>query len=127
MKIVKSLIDAEQLELPLPIKEQLMHQLLLPWSGDRDEAEKFWKEVSTCLILIERSDTDQDLADVDEDTEVILSYAIENPEFVILLPDETEPYVFACCVHADDGSGSFVMGSTSNTTQAMKTLIELAE
>lgn len=127
MKIVKSLIDTEQLELPLPIKEQLMYQLLLPWSGDRDEAEKFWEEVPTCLILIERSDTDQDLADVDEDTEVILSYAIENPEFVILLPDETEPYVFACCVHADDGSGSFVMGSTSNTTQAMKTLIELAE
>ncbi|MEZ9565321.1 hypothetical protein AB4226_09180 [Vibrio artabrorum] len=127
MKVVKSLTDAEQLELPLPIKEQLMHQLLLPWSGDRDEAEKFWEEVSACLILIERDDTDQDLADVNEDTEVILSYAIENPEFVILLPDETEPYVFACCVHADDGSGSFVMGSTSNTTQAMKTLIELAE
>ncbi|ENG6063219.1 TPA: hypothetical protein NJ487_004405 [Vibrio parahaemolyticus] len=127
MKVVKSLTDAERLELPLPIKEQLMHQLLLPWSGDRDEAEKFWKEVSTCLILIERNDTDQDLVDVDEDTEVILSYALENPEFVILLPDETEPYVFACCVHADDGSGSFVVGSTSNTTQAIKTLIELAE
>ncbi|MDF4835437.1 hypothetical protein P3535_24480, partial [Vibrio parahaemolyticus] len=109
MKIVKSLIDTEQLELPLPIKEQLMYQLLLPWSGDRDEAEKFWEEVSTCLILIERNDTDQDLVDVDEDTEVILSYALENPEFVILLPDETEPYVFACCVHADDGSGSFVV------------------
>ena len=72
MKVVKSLIDAEQLELPLPIKEQLMHQLLLPWSGDRDEAEKFWEEVSTCLILIERNDTDQDLVDVDEDAEVIL-------------------------------------------------------
>ncbi|MCQ9053259.1 hypothetical protein [Vibrio diabolicus] len=127
MKVVKSLTDAERLELPLPIKEQLMHQLLLPWSGDRDEAKKFWKEVSTCLILIERNDTDQDLVDVDEDTEVILSYALENPEFVILLPDETEPYVFACCVHADDGSGSFVVGSTSNTTQAIKTLIELAE
>ena len=127
MKVVKSLNDAERLELPLPIKEQLMHQLLLPWSGDRDEAEKFWKEVSTCLILIERNDTDQDLVDVDEDTEVILSYALENPEFVILLPDETESYVFACCVHADDGSGSFVVGSTSNTTQAIKTLIELAE
>ncbi|ELQ2337791.1 hypothetical protein QTG64_003988 [Vibrio vulnificus] len=127
MKVVKSLTEAERLELPLPIKEQLMYQLLLPWSGDRDEAEKYWEEVSTCLILIERDDTDQDLVDVDEDTEVILSYALENPEFVILLPDETEPYVFACCVHADDGSGSFVVGSTSNTTQAIKTLIELAE
>ncbi len=30
-------------------------------------------------------------------------------------------------VHADDGSGSFIMGSTSNATQAIKTLIELAE
>ncbi|HCM2158442.1 TPA: hypothetical protein N3B91_004502 [Vibrio parahaemolyticus] len=127
MKVVKSLTDAERLELPLPIKEQLMRQLLLPWSGERDEAEKFWEEVSTCLILIERDDTDQDLADVDEDTEVILSYAIENPEFVILLPDDLDSHVMALCVHADDGSGSYVVGSTSSETQAIKTLIELTE
>ncbi|NIY84586.1 hypothetical protein [Vibrio hepatarius] len=127
MKVVKSITEVEQLELPMPVKEQLMHQLLLPWSGDRYEAEKFWEEVSTCLILIERSDTDHDLADVDEETNVLLSYALENPEFVILLPDDLDPHVMALCVHADDGSGSYVVGSTSNETQAIKTLKVMAE
>ncbi|WP_232055068.1 hypothetical protein [Vibrio taketomensis] len=68
---------------------------MLPWDGQRDEAEKFWDEVSICLILIEPDDTDEALGDVDEDMETLLAYALDNPEFVIVLPHETDPHVVA--------------------------------
>ncbi|MEJ3626218.1 hypothetical protein [Vibrio vulnificus] len=127
MIVVKSIVAVELLDLPLSIKEQLVEQLLLPWNGNRDEAEKFWDEVSTCLILIEPDDTDETLGDVDEDMETLLAYALDNPEFVIVLPHETDPHVVAVCIHADDGGGSYIVGSTSNKTGLIKTLIEMAE
>ncbi|CAE6879408.1 hypothetical protein ACOMICROBIO_NCLOACGD_00154 [Vibrio sp. B1ASS3] len=127
MIVVKSIAGIESLEMPLLIKEQLVEQLLLPWDGQRNEADKFWDEVSTCLILIEPDDTDVTLGDVDEDMETLLAYALDNPEFVIVLPHETDPHVVAVCIHADDGGGSYIVGSTSNKTGLIKALIEMAE
>lgn len=127
MKVVKSIAEVEQLELPMSVKEQLMHQLLLPWSGDRYEAEKFWEEVSTCLILIERSDTDHDLAEVDEELDILLCYAIANPEFVLLLNDESCPHLLALSVHTDEGSGCYVLGPMSSDTHPIRVLKEQAE
>ncbi|MBE3923690.1 hypothetical protein HJ152_19905 [Vibrio parahaemolyticus] len=127
MIVVKSIAAVELLDLPLSIKEQLVEQLLLPWDGQRDEAEKFWDDVSTCLILIEPDDTDETLGDVDENMETLLAYALDNPEFVIVLPNETDPHVVVVCIHTDYGGGSYIVSSTSNKTGLIKALIEMAE
>lgn len=127
MKVMKTINEVQQLDLPMQVKEQLMQHILDPWSGDLDEAEKFWEEVSTCLILIEQTDTDDDLLHMDGEVAILIDYAINAPEFVLLLNDDSQPYLLALTVHTDEGSGCYLLAPTSSDIDAVRNLLELAE
>lgn len=127
MKVMKTINEVQQLDLPIQVKEQLMQHILEPWSGDLNEAEKFWEEVSTCLILIEQTDTDDDLLHMDGEVATLIDYAINAPEFVLLLNDDSQPYLLALTVHTDEGSGCYLLAPTSSDTNTVQTLLELAE
>lgn len=127
MKVIKTINEVQQLSLPMQVKDQLMQHILEPWSGDLDEAEKFWEEVSTCLILIEQTDTDDDLLLSDGEVSALIDYAINAPEFVLLLNDDSQPYLLALTVHTDEGRGCYLLAPTSCDTDAVRTLLELAE
>ncbi|OZS42484.1 hypothetical protein [Photobacterium sanguinicancri] len=127
MKVIKYIAEVEQLNLPSTVKKQLMTHILEPWSGDVHQAQEFWEEVSTRLILIEQSDTDHDLAEIDEELDILLCYAIANPEFVLLLNDESCPHLLALSVHTDEGSGCYVLGPMSSDTHPIRVLKEQAE
>lgn len=127
MKVIKYIAEIEQLNLPSTVKKQLMTHILEPWSGDVHQAQEFWEEVSICLILIEQSDTDHDLAEVDEELDILLCYAIANPEFAFVLNDEIFPYLCSLSVHTDAGSGCYILGSMSSDTHPIRVLKEQAE
>ncbi|MEZ8107236.1 hypothetical protein [Vibrio cortegadensis] len=124
---MKTINEVQQLDLPISVKEQLIGHILEPWSGDLIQAEKFWKEVSTCLILIEQNDTDQDLLRMNGETTTLLSYAVNHPEFVLLLNDISQPYLLALTVHTDEGAGCYLLAPTSSDTNPVRTLSVLAE
>lgn len=127
MKVMKTINEVRQMELSMQVKEQLMRHILEPWSGDLDEAEKFWEEVSTCLILVEQSDTDDDLLHSVGEVATLIDYVINAPEFVLLLNDDSQPYLLALTVHTDEGSGCYLLAPTSCDFDAVRTLLELAE
>ncbi|ELA8131903.1 hypothetical protein [Vibrio parahaemolyticus] len=127
MKVIKTISEVKQLDLPLSVMEQLIGHILEPWSGDLTQAEKFWEEVATCLILIEPSDTDQELPHVSGETELLLSYAVNNPEYVLVLNDESSPFLLALTVHSDEGSGAYLLAPMSSDTHPVRVLKELAE
>lgn len=125
MKVIKNFNLVNEQDLPEPVKAALHSELISPFDGCLDTTADFWSEYDTFLILLEDSDVDESLVDADEDIQYFIQYVTENPEFVILLNDETCPYILALSVTTTAGGGCYLLAPLKSKTAAATTLSKL--
>ncbi|MGC3834846.1 hypothetical protein ACPSKX_11515 [Moritella viscosa] len=107
MKVIKSFNLVSELTLPEQVKAALHSELISPFDGCLDATANFWSEYDTFLIQLEESDVDDSLVDADEEIPYFIQYVTENPEFVVLLNDDTCPYLLALSVTTTAGGGCY--------------------
>ena len=125
MKVIKNFNLVNELALPEQVKTALNNELISPFDGCLDATADFWNEYDTFLILLEESDVDGSLVDADEDIQYFIQRVIDNPEFVVLLNDETCPYLLALSVITDAGGGCYLLAPLTSSTTAVITLTKL--
>lgn len=119
MKVIKNFNLVNELSLPEQVKAALHSELIIPFDGCLDATADFWSEYDTFLILLEESDVDDSLVGADEEIQYFIKYVTENPEFVVLLNDDTCPFLLALSVITSAGGGCYLLAPlTSKTTTA---------
>lgn len=119
MQVVKSYIELDALNLPIQHKQSLAAHITEAFNGDLSEMQKSWDEIGITLILIEEGDTDHDLSLIDGQTQSLIDYVIAYPEYVLII----EPWVIGLAVLNDHGSGCFLVGHSSNTSNPVRQLL----
>jgi len=114
-----------ELTLPEQVKTALNHELISPFDDCLDTTADFWNEYDTFLILLEESDVDISLLDADEDIQYFIQRVIDNPEFVVLLNDDTCPCLLALSVITDAGGGCYLLAPLTSKTTAATTLSKM--
>jgi len=125
MKVIKNFNLVNELTLPEQVKAALHNELIIPFDGCLDATADFWSEYDTFLILLEGSDVDDSLVDADEDIQYFIQYVTDNPEFVVLLNDDTCPYLLALSVTTTAGGGCYLLAPLTSKTTAATTLSKL--
>jgi len=125
MKVIKNFNLVNELTLPAQVKSALHHELISPFDGCLDTTAEFWSEYDTFLILLEEGDVNSSLSDADEDIQYFIQRVIDNPEFVVLLNDDTCPYLLALSVITDAGGGCYLLAPLTSKTTAATTLSKL--
>ena len=125
MKVIKNFSLVNELNLPEQVKSVLHNELIEPFDGDVNTTADFWHEYDTFLILLEESDVDSSLANADEDMQYFIQRVIDNPEFVVLLNDDTCPYLLVLSVITDAGGGCYLLAPLTSKTTAVTTLSKL--
>lgn len=123
MQIVNTYAGLQGLDLPIIQKQSLIIHIAEAFQGDLDELEKNWEELGVTLILIDESDTDKEIADMDEATQHLVDFAIQYSEYVLIL----DSMVIALAILNDHGSGCYVAGNISSTTHPIQRLIAQVE
>lgn len=122
MKVIKNFSLVNELNLPEQVKAALHNELIEPFNGDVNATADFWHEYDTFLILLEESDIDDTLVNADEDIQYFIQRVMDNPEFVMLLNDDTSPYLLALSVITDAGSGCYLLAPLSSSASCVRTL-----
>ena len=125
MKVIKNFNLVNGLALPEQVKTALNNELISPFDGCLNTTADFWSEYDTFLILLEESDVDSSLLDADENIQYFIQRVIDNPEFVVLLNDDTCPYLLALSVITDAGGGCYLLAPLTSKTAAVTTLSKL--
>jgi len=125
MKVIKNFSLVNELTLPEQVKLALHNELISPFDGCLDTTADFWNEYDTFLILLEESDVDSSLLDSDEDIQYFIQRVIDTPEFVMLLNDDSCPYLLALSVITDAGGGCYLLAPLTSRTTAATTLSKL--
>jgi len=125
MKVIKNFNLVNELTLPEQVKSALHSELIIPFDGCLNTTADFWSEYDTFLILLEESDVDDSLVDIDEDIQYFIQYVTDNPEFVVLLNDDTCPYLLALSVTTDAGGGCYLLAPLTSKTTAATTLSKI--
>ena len=125
MKVIKNFSLVNELTLPEQVKAALHNELINPFDGCLNTTADFWSEYDTFLILLEESDVDSSLLDADENIQYFIQRVIDNPEFVLLLNDDTGPYLLALSVITDAGGGCYLLAPLTSKTTAVTTLSKL--
>ncbi|SGY91322.1 hypothetical protein [Moritella viscosa] len=125
MKVIKNLSLVNELNLPEQVKTALHSELTDPFDGCLNTTADFWHEYDTFLILLEESDVDSSLLDADEDMQYFIQYVTDNPEFVVLLNDDTCPYLLALSVTTTVGGGCYLLAPLTSNTNAVTALSKL--
>jgi len=125
MKVIKNFNLVNELSLPEQVKAALHNELIKPFDGDVNSTADFWYEYYTFLILLEEGDVDSSLVDADEDIQYFIQYVTDNPEFVVLLNDDTCPYLLALSVIIDAGGGCYLLAPLTSKTTAATTLSKI--
>jgi hypothetical protein len=123
MQIVRNFDELNVLDIPMPQKECLISHIAEAFQGDLTELAKNWKELGITLILIDESDTDQDIDHMDEQTKYLIEFVVQFPEYVLIL----DPLVIALAVLNDHGSGCFVAGNIRSKTHPIQQLLTQVE
>jgi len=125
MKVIKNFNLVNELSLPEQVKVALHNELIKPFGGDVNSTADFWHEYDTFLILLEEGDVDSSLVDADEDIQYFIQRVIDNPEFVLLLNDDTCPYLLALSVITDAGGGCYLLAPLTSKITAVTTLSKM--
>ncbi len=125
MKVIKNFNLVNGLALPEQVKAALHSELIIPFDGCLDATADFWSEYDTFLILLEESDVDSTLVDADENIQYFIQYVTENPEFVVLLNDDTCPHLLALSVITDAGGGCYILAPLTSKATAATTLSKM--
>ena len=114
MKLINKISDVLQLELPNAVKCELNNALLSPFD-DKGEADTFWDEEDCFLILVEPTDTIEELDEYDKGNGHWLDFITNQPESVLLLGDDSI-YLLALAIICDSGSGGYVLIPITHTS-----------
>ncbi|CED61902.1 Putative uncharacterized protein [Moritella viscosa] len=125
MKVIKNFNLVNELTLPEQVKTALNNELINPFDGCLDTTAEFWNEYDTFLILLEEDDVNSLLLDADEDIQYFIQRVIDNPEFVVLLNDDTCSYLLALSVITDAGGGCYLLAPLTSKTAAATTLSKM--
>lgn len=125
MKVIKNFNLVNELTLPEQVKAALHNELIEPFDGDVNATADFWHEYDTFLILLEESDVDSSLVDADEDIQYFIQRVMDAPEFVVLLNDDTCPYLLALSVITDAGGGCYLLAPLTSKATAVTALSKL--
>ncbi|MEZ9576485.1 MULTISPECIES: hypothetical protein [unclassified Vibrio] len=117
MKIMRSIYEIEQLE--LPISKQVIQHLTEPFGFDIGMAQSMWDETSTALYVIELFDTDESLELEDESVKYTLRFVQSYPEYV---DDIGGRYLLALTIFTDDGGGCYVLAPIDSKTEIVTEL-----
>jgi len=123
MKVIKNFNLVNELSLPEQVKLALHSEFIIPFDGCLDATADFWNEYDTFLILLEEGDVDSSL--LDEDIQYFIQRVIDNPEFVVLLNDDTCPYLLALSVITDAGGGCYLLAPLASKATAVTVLSKL--
>jgi hypothetical protein len=125
MKVIKNFNLVNELALPEQVKTALHNELVEPFDGCLDTTAEFWNEYDTFLILLEEGDVDSSLSEAEENIQYFIQRVIDNPEFVVLLNDDTCPYLLALSVITDAGGGCYLLAPLKSKTTAVTTLSKM--
>ena len=126
MKIVNKFEEIEALPMPDDVKAKLLEHLIEPF-GDAKSAGEIWKEISTCLYLIEDSDIDETLQEQSEQVQHLLRFVTNYPEFVLLLDSDESPWLLALAIITSDGGGVYLTAPMNSPTFPVVKLADQAE
>ncbi|UPR51797.1 hypothetical protein ITG09_14170 [Vibrio cyclitrophicus] len=126
MKIVNKFEEVASLPMPDDVKAKLLEHLIEPF-GDEESAKAFWDEVSTTLYLIEESDSDETLGEQAEEDQHFLRFVSNYPEWVLLLNDDSCPWLLAVAIVTMEGGGVYCCAPINSPTFPVAKLAEQAE
>jgi hypothetical protein len=125
MKVIKNFNLINELTLPEQVKSALHSELIIPFDGCLNTTAEFWSEFDTFLILLEEGDVDSSLSEAEENIQYFIQRVIDNPEFVVLLNDDTCPYLLALSVITDAGGGCYLLAPLTSKKTAVTALSKL--
>ena len=120
MKRISQINQISTLNLPYDISTALTIHLESCFEH-KSEAEHFWAEYGTFLILIEETDSPEWIGKMDEKDDYWLDSVINFPEYVLLL-GTTQPYLLALSIIDDAGAGAYVLIPLSHNSPCVATL-----
>ena len=122
MKTIQAFEEVESLPIPGDIKAKLLAHLIEPF-GDMESTKAFWREVGTTLYLIERSDTDESLAEEADEAQHFIRFVTNYPEYVLLLNDEDCPWILAVAIITMEGGGAYLLAPAISLTSPARELL----
>ena len=82
MQYINHWPDVAKLSLLETVAHNLLHQLLQPFA-DEIEAKQFWQETSSILVILDHSDSINDLKESDAWSQI--EFALTYPEYTVPL------------------------------------------
>ncbi|MDV5170989.1 hypothetical protein [Photobacterium rosenbergii] len=109
MQFINQLWQVATLPLPPSIQQLLMAELTTPFDGDIEAAQQMWDETGTALVLIDAEDDEATLREQDEADQTAIQFALDNPEYAILLEGNDQQYVLALTITTAAGGGCYLL------------------
>lgn len=127
MKIITQFNELDSLPLPEVTIAALRHHMTEPFEFNDVITAEFWQEVSTSLILIEESDTDETISQQPESVQHLIRFVQNYPETVYLINSIDTGFIIALAIITSAGGGVYLVSPTSNTSHPVQILLPQAE
>ncbi|CAK2570720.1 conserved hypothetical protein [Vibrio crassostreae] len=127
MKIITQFNELDSLPLPEVTIAALRYHMTEPFEFDDVITTEFWQEVSTSLILIEESDTDETISQQPESVQHLIRFVQNYPETVYLINSIDTGFIIALAIITSAGGGVYLVSPTSNTSHPVRILLPHAE
>ena len=114
MQLINVLPTPEQLALPPNVAKRVVELLIEPF-GAIENAQAFWQENTTHLVILTPADNEISLKSLSELTQSLVIAANDNPEFVEVLSTIDQPsqsqeqYQLSLIVYTDSGNGLYLV------------------
>lgn len=105
MKLINRWPSYEDLQLPLPIYQALIHKLTEPFDSCIQSAQSFWSTYG-CFLIVPESRAQIDKLFSRENAHYAVHRGLENPDLIEPLP---EGYQLRLVVTGDEGSGLYLL------------------
>ena len=119
MKVINEITAISELPIPVNIQNKLYEQLILPFNNSETDAQYFWHDYPTQLVVIEPSDTDASIQAKNPEIHRLIHRTFTTSEFVKSITSDDETYLLALLITGDDGAGFYLLVSTANTVFPM--------
>lgn len=114
MQLINALPTPEQLTLPIDVAKRVVELLIEPF-GSIEDAQAYWQENTTHLVILTTADVGTSLKSLSDLTQSLVIAAADNPEFVEVIsaveqPSELqEQYQLSLIVYTDSGNGLYLV------------------
>ena len=102
---------SNELAVSKEVNEALCKQLLMPFSNVQ-EANSFWEQSGTCLIVIEQDDSQSLIHSLGGKLTNLISNAVDCYEYKETLAPH---YTLSLSIISDDGAGIYLLTHDNNT------------